>query len=166
MRNCASSCRDMRARIAPNQIGRNGQLQEWLEDVDDPKNRHRHVSHLWGVASRATRSRRGRHRSWPQRAARRCGSAATAARAGARPGRSTSGPACTTATTPTKCWPRRSPATRIPTCSTPIRRSRSTATSAARAASSRCCCSRTSATPMATTKSSCCRRVPRPVARR
>jgi alpha-L-fucosidase 2 len=39
----------MRRRIAPNQIGRNGQLQEWLEDVDDPNNRHRHVSHLWGL---------------------------------------------------------------------------------------------------------------------
>jgi len=39
----------MRARIAPNQIGRHGQLQEWLEDVDDPKNQHRHVSHLWGL---------------------------------------------------------------------------------------------------------------------
>jgi len=40
---------DMRARIAPNQIGKHGQLQEWLEDKDDPKNEHRHVSHLWGV---------------------------------------------------------------------------------------------------------------------
>jgi alpha-L-fucosidase 2 len=39
----------MRARIAPNQIGRYGQLQEWLEDKDDPKNTHRHVSHLYGV---------------------------------------------------------------------------------------------------------------------
>jgi len=39
----------LRARIAPNQIGRHGQLQEWLEDKDDPKNRHRHVSHLWGL---------------------------------------------------------------------------------------------------------------------
>ena len=38
-----------RARIAPNQIGRYGQLQEWLQDVDDPKNEHRHVSHLWGL---------------------------------------------------------------------------------------------------------------------
>jgi alpha-L-fucosidase 2 len=36
-------------RLAPNQIGRHGQLQEWLEDKDDPKNTHRHVSHLWGV---------------------------------------------------------------------------------------------------------------------
>jgi alpha-L-fucosidase 2 len=39
----------MRARIAPNQIGRLGQLQEWLEDRDDPASRHRHVSHLWGL---------------------------------------------------------------------------------------------------------------------
>jgi alpha-L-fucosidase 2 len=35
--------------IAPNQIGQYGQLQEWLEDKDDPENKHRHVSHLWGV---------------------------------------------------------------------------------------------------------------------
>lgn len=35
--------------IAPNQIGRYGQLQEWLEDIDDPSNKHRHVSHLWGL---------------------------------------------------------------------------------------------------------------------
>ncbi len=31
------------------QIGRHAQLQEWLEDVDDPKNEHRHVSHLYGL---------------------------------------------------------------------------------------------------------------------
>ncbi|MCU0778085.1 MAG: glycoside hydrolase family 95 protein [Akkermansiaceae bacterium] len=37
------------ARLAPNQIGQYGQLQEWLEDKDDPKNTHRHVSHLWTV---------------------------------------------------------------------------------------------------------------------
>lgn len=36
-------------RIAPNQIGRHGQLQEWLEDRDDPDNTHRHISHLWGL---------------------------------------------------------------------------------------------------------------------
>jgi alpha-L-fucosidase 2 len=36
-------------RIAPNQVGRFGQLQEWLEDKDDLKNQHRHLSHLWGV---------------------------------------------------------------------------------------------------------------------
>lgn len=36
-------------RIAPNKIGRYGQLQEWMQDVDDTTNKHRHVSHLWGV---------------------------------------------------------------------------------------------------------------------
>jgi alpha-L-fucosidase 2 len=35
--------------LAPNQIGRHGQLQEWLQDIDDTSNTHRHVSHLWGV---------------------------------------------------------------------------------------------------------------------
>jgi alpha-L-fucosidase 2 len=35
--------------IAPNKIGKYGQLQEWLQDTDDPKDNHRHVSHLWGV---------------------------------------------------------------------------------------------------------------------
>ena len=39
----------IRARIAPNQVGRHGQLQEWLVDKDDPENVHRHVSHLWGL---------------------------------------------------------------------------------------------------------------------
>jgi len=39
----------MCSELAPDQIGRHGQLQEWLEDKDDPKNQHRHVSHLWGV---------------------------------------------------------------------------------------------------------------------
>jgi alpha-L-fucosidase 2 len=37
------------ARIAPDRIGRHGQLQEWLDDVDDPKNTHRHVSHLYAL---------------------------------------------------------------------------------------------------------------------
>lgn len=36
-------------KIAPNQIGQYGQLQEWFQDKDDPDNKHRHVSHLWGV---------------------------------------------------------------------------------------------------------------------
>jgi alpha-L-fucosidase 2 len=45
----AGTLRAMKTRIAPNQIGKHGQLQEWLEDRDDPENRHRHVSHLWGL---------------------------------------------------------------------------------------------------------------------
>ena len=39
----------LRKRIAPNQVGQYGQLQEWLEDKDNPQNTHRHVSHLWGL---------------------------------------------------------------------------------------------------------------------
>jgi alpha-L-fucosidase 2 len=35
--------------IAPNKIGKYGQLQEWMDDVDDTTNKHRHISHLWGV---------------------------------------------------------------------------------------------------------------------
>jgi alpha-L-fucosidase 2 len=45
----ATNLQSMRTRIAPNQVGKLGQLQEWLEDVDDPKNDHRHSSHLWGL---------------------------------------------------------------------------------------------------------------------
>jgi alpha-L-fucosidase 2 len=38
------------ARLAPHQIGKAGQLQEWLEDWDleAPERKHRHVSHLYG----------------------------------------------------------------------------------------------------------------------
>jgi len=41
--------RRTRSQLAPMQIGRLGQLQEWLEDVDNPDDKHRHVSHLWGL---------------------------------------------------------------------------------------------------------------------
>jgi alpha-L-fucosidase 2 len=41
--------KEKHSRIAPNLIGQYGQLQEWLEDKDDPENEHRHVSHLWGL---------------------------------------------------------------------------------------------------------------------
>jgi alpha-L-fucosidase 2 len=35
--------------LAPMQIGRWGQLQEWMHDWDDPNDTHRHVSHLYGL---------------------------------------------------------------------------------------------------------------------
>jgi alpha-L-fucosidase 2 len=35
--------------LAPMQIGRWGQLQEWMHDWDRPDDRHRHVSHLYGL---------------------------------------------------------------------------------------------------------------------
>jgi alpha-L-fucosidase 2 len=50
---------ELRSRIAPNQIGRYGQLQEWLEDKDNPKNKHRHVSHLFGLHPGKEITRRG-----------------------------------------------------------------------------------------------------------
>ncbi len=36
-----------RNRLPPLQIGRHNQLQEWLGDWDDPKDNHRHISHLY-----------------------------------------------------------------------------------------------------------------------
>ncbi|WP_431805966.1 glycosyl hydrolase family 95 catalytic domain-containing protein [Microbacterium paraoxydans] len=40
---------DMQERLAPNRIGRWGQLQEWQTDRDDPADIHRHTSHLFAV---------------------------------------------------------------------------------------------------------------------
>ncbi len=39
----------MRGKLAPMKIGRHGQLQEWLDDWDDPDDSHRHFSHLYGM---------------------------------------------------------------------------------------------------------------------
>jgi alpha-L-fucosidase 2 len=36
-------------RLPPTKIGRYGQIQEWLDDWDDPKDTHRHLSHLYGI---------------------------------------------------------------------------------------------------------------------
>lgn len=36
-------------RIPPMQVGKFGQLQEWLQDWDKPNDHHRHVSHLYGL---------------------------------------------------------------------------------------------------------------------
>ena len=41
--------KDQLAQLPPMQIGSWGQLQEWLDDVDDPKDDHRHFSHLYGL---------------------------------------------------------------------------------------------------------------------
>ena len=38
-----------KARLAPMQIGRKGNLQEWLEDWDETEKSHRHISGLWGL---------------------------------------------------------------------------------------------------------------------
>jgi len=38
-----------RSRLAPMHIGQHAQVQEWLDDIDDPKDTHRHISHLYGL---------------------------------------------------------------------------------------------------------------------
>lgn len=40
---------DMQAHLAPNKVGKWGQLQEWKADRDDPNDRHRHTSHLFAL---------------------------------------------------------------------------------------------------------------------
>ena len=47
----AGQLRTLRARLAPDRIGRAGQLQEWREDwdMDAPEIHHRHVSHLYAL---------------------------------------------------------------------------------------------------------------------
>ncbi|MBK7106247.1 MAG: glycoside hydrolase family 95 protein [Ignavibacteriae bacterium] len=37
------------AKLPPMQIGQHSQLQEWIEDWDNPEDKHRHVSHLYGA---------------------------------------------------------------------------------------------------------------------
>jgi len=38
-----------REQLPPDHVGKHGQLQEWLDDVDEPNNGHRHMSPLWGL---------------------------------------------------------------------------------------------------------------------
>ncbi|MDO7135550.1 glycoside hydrolase family 95 protein [Algibacter lectus] len=37
------------SKLPPMQVGKYNQLQEWMEDLDDPEDKHRHVSHLYGL---------------------------------------------------------------------------------------------------------------------
>ena len=37
------------ALLPPMKVGRHGQLQEWIQDGDDPADQHRHISHLYGL---------------------------------------------------------------------------------------------------------------------
>ncbi len=43
------SVRQYHAMLTPSKIGKYGQLQEWLEDIDSPDDHHRHISHLYAV---------------------------------------------------------------------------------------------------------------------
>jgi len=40
---------DAKAKLPPMRIGRQGNLQEWLEDWDETEKSHRHISGLWGL---------------------------------------------------------------------------------------------------------------------
>ena len=46
----ADSLAEMRTQLAPMQIGKWGQLQEWMQDWDRKDDHHRHVSHLYGFS--------------------------------------------------------------------------------------------------------------------
>lgn len=43
------SLKSMVTRLPPMRIGRYNQLQEWMEDLDNPNDKHRHISHLYGL---------------------------------------------------------------------------------------------------------------------
>ena len=45
----ADTLKAARERLAPMQIGQHSQLQEWMLDWDKPDDKHRHVSHLYGL---------------------------------------------------------------------------------------------------------------------
>ncbi|MDR2026638.1 MAG: glycoside hydrolase family 95 protein [Prevotellaceae bacterium] len=48
-REFADTLRQTLKRLPPMQIGQHSQLQEWMYDWDNPNDKHRHVSHLYGV---------------------------------------------------------------------------------------------------------------------
>ncbi|WP_111642546.1 glycoside hydrolase family 95 protein [Marinimicrobium alkaliphilum] len=45
----AQELKAKRDQLPPMQIGQHGQLQEWMHDWDHPDDKHRHVSHLYGL---------------------------------------------------------------------------------------------------------------------
>lgn len=45
----ADSLSVLKTQLPPMQIGKHGQLQEWIKDWDNPGDKHRHISHLYGL---------------------------------------------------------------------------------------------------------------------
>ena len=45
----ADTLKTLRKRLPPMQIGKYNQLQEWIKDWDRPNDKHRHISHLYGL---------------------------------------------------------------------------------------------------------------------
>ena len=94
---------EKRARLAPNQIGPDGRLQEWLEPYPEPEPTHRHTSHMYGLHPYYEITLRGT----PELAAA-CRKSLEVPRrrratAGRWPGGSTSGRGWATATARTNC---------------------------------------------------------------
>jgi alpha-L-fucosidase 2 len=77
---------DARSKLAPHQIGKHGQLQEWLEDFVEAEPHHRHVSHLYGLYPSDQITPLGTPNSQPPRV-RPSNGAATTAPAGPSPTR-------------------------------------------------------------------------------
>lgn len=48
-KNFIKKLESLKKRLPPMQIGKHNQLQEWLDDVDSPTDKHRHISHLYGL---------------------------------------------------------------------------------------------------------------------
>ena len=44
----SDTLQNLRSQIMPIRIGQYGQMQEWADDWDNPRDHHRHISHLWG----------------------------------------------------------------------------------------------------------------------
>ena len=110
-----------------------GSCRSGSKDYDEAEPGHRHMSHLFALHPGHQITLRGTPELARRRASRSSAGWRTAAatRAGAAPGSSTSGRGSATASRRTRTWRRCSRSPRCRTCSTPIRRSRSTATSAA-----------------------------------
>lgn len=45
----ADSLKKALSQLPPMQVGKHNQLQEWLQDADNPTDEHRHISHLYGL---------------------------------------------------------------------------------------------------------------------
>ena len=43
------SWKKLKGQLVDYKIGKHGQLQEWYEDIDKPKDKHRHLNHLFGL---------------------------------------------------------------------------------------------------------------------
>ncbi|HEX8329814.1 MAG TPA: glycoside hydrolase family 95 protein [Hymenobacter sp.] len=98
----AKLLKQKRAQLYPLHIGQAGNLQEWYGDWPDVDPQHRQCRSCLACTP-AAKSHPCSPPNTPRPPAKPWRCAATKAPAGARPGKSTSGPACSTATTPTKC---------------------------------------------------------------